>query len=257
MGGRCDMGVDIYVLKFLLACRQRGVHFGRVLQLGRQGFYVQPHERPIVEALLAEAGLAKEASALMHSPYCEGLFSILGASRINSIDISRYEMATFIHDFNEPIPNAFHNKFDTLFDGGSLEHIFNIPLALRNLMQVVKLGGVILSVNGANNFLGHGFFQFSPELMYRVFCKENGFSCKSFLMSLDGNPVLHPTLDPADQKTRLEIGSTDFRTYLMVIARKIEAVDIFGSWPQQSDYKPLWEESSVLRGEPHSPLCID
>jgi hypothetical protein len=243
------MGVDTYVLKFLLECRQRGIQFGRTLQLGRQGFYAPPHDYPIVAKLVTDAGLSADASTIYRASFTEELFRALGATRIDSIDASPYEGATLVYDLNDPIPMEVQGKYDTVFDGGSLEHIFNVPTALRSLMQIVQIGGTVLSVNGANGFLGHGFFQFSAELMYRVFCRENGFTCEAFLMPLDGNPTLRPAPDPAAKNRRLEIGVTGYPTYLMVIAKKIDAAKVFGVWPQQSDYKPLWEAARVSNSQ--------
>jgi hypothetical protein len=31
------------------------------------------------------------------------------------------------------------------------------------------------AVTPANNQMGHGFYQFSPELFFRVFSQENGY----------------------------------------------------------------------------------
>ncbi len=44
------------------------------------------------------------------------------------------------------------------------------------------LGGHFISVTFANNFLGHGFHQFSPELYFRVFCPANGFEVESLML---------------------------------------------------------------------------
>ena len=42
-------------------------------------------------------------------------------------------------------------------------------------MEMVKRGGHFIGVTTLNNFCGHGFYQFSPELYYRVFAPGNGF----------------------------------------------------------------------------------
>jgi 2-polyprenyl-3-methyl-5-hydroxy-6-metoxy-1,4-benzoquinol methylase len=53
-----------------------------------------------------------------------------------------------------------------VFDGGTLEHIFDYPTAIKNCMKMVKPGGHLLLTTPANNWFGHGFYQFSPELFY-------------------------------------------------------------------------------------------
>ena len=40
---------------------------------------------------------------------------------------------------------------------------------------MLTVGGSIFVNTPANNMMGHGFYQFSPELMYRIFAEANGF----------------------------------------------------------------------------------
>jgi predicted outer membrane repeat protein len=46
-----------------------------------------------------------------------------------------------------PIPEQFKNKYSLLIDGGTTEHIFNIPVAYKNIMDMV-----MISNNNANFF---------------------------------------------------------------------------------------------------------
>ena len=92
-----------------------------------------------------------------------------------SIDASAYENATMVHDMNLPVGDELKQKFSVVIDGGTLEHVFNFPTAIRNCMEMLKVGGHFFAHTMANNFMGHGFYQFSPELFYRVFSPENGF----------------------------------------------------------------------------------
>jgi hypothetical protein len=66
-------------------------------------------------------------------------------------------------------------------DGGTTEHVFNFPTALTNAMQMVETGGHLVIITGGNNFCGHGFYQFSPELFYRALSAENGFEMKRLI----------------------------------------------------------------------------
>jgi 2-polyprenyl-3-methyl-5-hydroxy-6-metoxy-1,4-benzoquinol methylase len=76
---------------------------------------------------------------------------------VSSIDASDYENATYVHDLNVPIPDHLKGQFDLVDDGGTLEHVFNFPVALRNCMEMVKVGGHLLLNVPTNNFVGHGF----------------------------------------------------------------------------------------------------
>lgn len=148
------MGVDVYVLKFLCHCREMYGPFGRTLQLGRQGIYLHPSHLKTADAIVLEHGLGPDFDKVGGGePYAETFFSSLGSTEIVACDASPYEGANFIHDFNNPLPTATCEPFDTIVDGGSLEHIFNVPVALTNLMRLTRVGGLILSINGAITFL--------------------------------------------------------------------------------------------------------
>ena len=60
-------------------------------------------------------------------------------------------------------------------DGGTLEHVFDYPTALRNAMRMVRVGGHLILNAPVNNFPGHGFYQISPELFFRVLSPQFGF----------------------------------------------------------------------------------
>ena len=42
--------------------------------------------------------------------------------------------------------------------------------------------GHFIQITVANNFIGHGFYQFSPELIHRVFSGENGFAVEAVVL---------------------------------------------------------------------------
>jgi hypothetical protein len=52
---------------------------------------------------------------------------------------------------------------DLAIDGGTLEYVFNLPMAVGNLMGLVK-GGAAYTQSPCNSLAGHGFYQFSPEI---------------------------------------------------------------------------------------------
>lgn len=91
-------------------------------------------------------------------------------------DFQTYEGTEIIHDFNKSISKKYHNKFDIVFDFGSLEHIFNIAEAISNLARIVKVQGLIFNENPLL-MLNHGFYSFNPTFYYDFFA-ENGFDVK-------------------------------------------------------------------------------
>lgn len=97
-----------------------------------------------------------------------------GATTVASIDASGYEGATFVQDLNIPIEADFP-KFDSVLDAGSLAHVFDVKTAFRNVIKCCRVGGQILHISPANNYLGHGFCQFSPELFFSIYSQARGF----------------------------------------------------------------------------------
>jgi hypothetical protein len=59
------------------------------------------------------------------------VFKSLGARSIASLEASAFEGAKFVHNLNQPVGNEFKQRFDLVYDGGMLEHIFNFPVASR------------------------------------------------------------------------------------------------------------------------------
>ena len=83
--------------------------------------------------------------------------------------------ASVVPDISMPLRPDLIGQFDLAIDGGTLEHVFNFPAAAADLLRLVKVGGAVYTQNPCNNLAGHGFYQFSPELMYRMFSQQNGF----------------------------------------------------------------------------------
>jgi hypothetical protein len=151
------MGIDVTGLNLLRFATARNGGFGKVATLGRQSIHVSKAK---IQSLL------KTPSDYKPADYCEELLGqFFGASSVESFDVSDYEKATHIVDLNVPLPESF-GGFNTVIDAGTLEHVFNISEALRNVSNLCAPGGQILHVLPANNFCGHGFWQVSPELFF-------------------------------------------------------------------------------------------
>src|SRR5207253_10746057 len=98
------MGVEYNTSRFLLQARDQGVRFGRVLTIGRQNLVITPRD---LEKLAQEFAFApreltdmQPPSALTYvEPFCTRL---LKADEVESLDVSTYEGATYVHDLNAP-----------------------------------------------------------------------------------------------------------------------------------------------------------
>jgi SAM-dependent methyltransferase len=150
---------------------------------------------------------------------------------------------------NQPIPRDWHQRFDIVFDGGTLEHVFNLPAAFASCMQLVKPGGRFLAVTVANNWCGHGFYQFSPELFFRVFTRDNGFSIVELYVGDADGRRHYAVADPAVVRSRVEFWTSD-PVYLLVHARRDTVVDPFATIPNQADYERDWAGTREQQAAP-------
>jgi hypothetical protein len=236
------LGFDTNGVRFLFAARTSGVDFGHAATLGRQGLHLDARA---LGRVLQQAGIERpqeSARELLRvgEGYAEPLLTLLGAEEICSIDASAYEGASVVHDMNQPVVEELKGRFSVVIDGGSLEHVFDFPRAIRNVMEMVRLDGWFLGITPANNFMGHGFYQFSPEVFFRLFDSANGFRTERVLIFEDtSRPRWYEVNDPRKVHRRVELISRH-PTYLLVQARKIREVGVLTTPPQQSDYVALW-----------------
>jgi hypothetical protein len=208
-----------------------------------------------MRAVLAEAGLPNElfAPGAPDTGYAEPVFKSLGARNIWSLDASGFEGAEFTHDLNQPIGADLKARFDLVYDGGTLEHVFNFPMALQNCMEMVRENGRFFMHTVANNWCGHGFYQFSPELFYTVFCPDNGFEVERMILHAVG-PYgrWYEVSNPQTIRSRVELFNS-LPLQLLVQVRRAKITPLFNRIPQQSDYTPRWAEQSPDQANPFAP----
>jgi len=220
------MAIDRDTLKFLLHL-QLSLVGKRVLTIGRMEWYGGK--------LGIEALNRKFKSNSVPSKYADFVFNVLGSKRVDSLDYSAYEGATIQHDLNVPVPEELHNQFDFILDSGTLEHVYNCQEAILSYMKMCKVGGSLVLVLPANNQMGHGFYQFSPEFFYRTLCENQGFKVVEMLLRTgNGFGKWFEIKDPKKIGARQEI-KTYTRTMLFIHAVKTNDVSRYAS-AIQSDY---------------------
>lgn len=225
------MGVDIQGLRFLKAIHNDSGDFKKTLTIGRQGMYIQKHS---VEAILGIQDFGM-------TDFCEPMLQkYFGSTIVDSIDNSTYEGASLIYDLNNPLPNDI-GKYDTIFDGGCLEHIFNINQALKNLSGLCNPGGQIIHVLPANNQCGHGFWQFSPELFFSLYSEKNGYKDTIVFVGDTADANWTYRVMPPEKGQRHDI---QHHNPIYVMVRTILNGDTFSHDDvQQSDYDYIWKQS--------------
>lgn len=235
------MGLDIHSAQFLWNQKRRGVYFGRVLTLGRQAVYMP---LSLYQSQLRALGVDRR-----QPDYADDFFRGLGATAMDFMDASNYEGANILHDLNQPISKQFAEAYDCVFDGGALEHVFNFPAALKNCMELVRPGGHLIIITTWNNYAGHGFYQFSPELFYSALSVENGYTVEQMLIVQRNR--WYAVANPRKVGSRIELVNNE-PTLLFVTASRIESKPIFATWPQQSDYSAMWSPGQVQPIQPPS-----
>lgn len=238
---RAKMGISIGPFHFLLRCK---INYGRTLVLGRQELRL-PASRVAIKEVLHELRPDIDVDTFYGERYADSLFLALGATELSYMDASDYEGARLIHDLNQPVPKEWWGQYDTVIDGGTLEHVFHIPNALASIAHLLKVGGTFISMTTANNWLGHGFYQFSPELMFR-FCDMFGFEAEKiefYVRMGDRSVQIIPQEDPKKLGRRVEYNPTPSNRFdLMTHAKKL--MNREPSYLYQSDYSTAWTDSN-------------
>lgn len=225
--------IDTTEQRLLEACARRDVDFTRTVMCGRQH--------------------------LADGTNSEAFFRRLGASTVDSIDASDFEGASILADLNRPLPQQLRRRFSVVFDGGTLEHVFDIAAALRSCLDLVELNGHYIASSPANNWPGHAFYQFSPELVFRTLSPESGFRMRAaFIVELRKTQRWYELPDPEAVGARVH-WMNRFRTKLLVVARRVELLDLSTFVPQQSDYLNRWRAhglppATIPKYEPKNPV---
>lgn len=242
------MGIDCVTFQRLTELSQRIDVPRRSLMLGRQGFHFQPKYRKYYRAALGAADAELSVPQLRtEDGYSETALSKLGFGDVEAMDFSDFEGAQHIHDLNAPVPDTLKNQFDFILDGGTLEHVFNAPMALQNVFDMLKPNGVFVSANGMNGWYGHGLYQFGPDLVWSFW--KRSANCEVMrCMAVPKDPE-HPPIDLPDPAAtgrrlrhlwkRLPAG----RVYLYYEVRKTEEAALSGS-TLQSDYQARWQSAA-------------
>jgi len=236
------MAIGIDALEALGLLKSAGVEFGHVVTLGHQQFEIRIENLANRRSLKEYSEVVSQVRESGHG-YAEPLFYEFGAQSLESIDYDDYEGCTLTHDLNEPIPKEWCQRADIVFDGGTLEHVFNFPVAIANAMNLVKKGGFFVTCTPCNNYPGHGFYQFSPELFFRLFNDANGFQVNLMVLA-EAKPKgrLYGVKDPAELGHRISF-SGQGALQLIMIARRKSIAEILKESPSQSDYSHTWQSA--------------
>lgn len=181
-------------------------------------------------------------------------FEMLGFGKVSALDYSDYEGADIVFDLNcRELPKEVKGAYDFVINGGTLEHVFDVAQALRNINELAKLDGIIYHIVPLAGWVEHGFYSFSPTFFIDYY-KENECVIRQINMEYvsDSLPVLY------SQDCRLFGGSSEQineyiresmkggynRIILQCIVEK--TLPLKNTNPIQGFYTDLYEQFAVI-----------
>ena len=165
------MGIAPGAAELLFRCSKKIKFKGKLLQLGNQKIICSKKKFIKLKNKYHNKNIKINSEEKFDSNL---FFKLLNFNQVQSIDVNNYENATIIEDLNFPVKKKYYEYFDFIYDGGTLEHIFNISQALNNLCKIVKTKGYIMHLSPVNNYIDHGFYSINPTLL-KDYYEQNNF----------------------------------------------------------------------------------
>jgi len=253
------MGLTSSNLKFLLKKSKQYKFSGPLLTFGNQDIYATAQDvkrwakedgvllsQP-KEVLYSTSGdvptINKEAKEYIHA---KTFFEFLGIREEEYYDIDKFDFdrPKIIHDLQYPIESKYHDFFNLIVDSGTLEHIFDVRAVMENIVRITKTGGYVLQFIPAQNFLNHGFYQFSPTFFYD-FYTQNGFEIvDAYIVEIRGSYDRYYAYDQEKDYTGLFFnpGNRLVNCFLVKKVSKVGQIVL----PDQFFYKKLAEDTKLV-----------
>lgn len=168
------------------------------------------------------------------------------------MDFSEYENADIVFDLNQNLPVNMFEKYDYVINGGTLEHIFDVAKAMRNISDMVKPEGIIIHVVPFAGLADHGFYSFSPTF-FQDYYEANDFVIIDLnieFLLYDNNVIFSQDCRIFDNdysklndyvKEIMQINEVEC-ALLMCIAQKKDSKDAL--YPIQGMYRRIYSKSN-------------
>ncbi|PSL17848.1 class I SAM-dependent methyltransferase [Shimia abyssi] len=227
---------------------------GNFVMLGRQRWIGKRRKRSsaLFDETLAEyyPGLTEADLKNAEDIYSETFFEKIGFDKVDSMDVSEFENATIVQDLAGELPEDLMNRFDVVYDGGTCEHVFDLPTAYRNINKMLKPGGVLIGHSPCNNWINHGFYQITPEMVYGFWEKTLGYevlqcALQPMLPMFARRVVTTSNPNETGVRPRLKGKLPEGPVILTYAVRKPLSGAGEGEKVYQSDYTQRWAESDT------------
>jgi len=156
----------------------------------------------------------------------KSFFLALGLE-LEVIDITSVRGGEILLDLNEACDTSLHGRYAVIIDGGTIEHCFNIAQAAKNILNMTRKGGHILSVNPLNMF-NHGFYNINPT-WYHDFYHQNGCTIISLSLIRLGDNHSFSQVPMTDRFSQAPTNS-------MLVLHAVKSTEQNITWPTQTKY---------------------
>lgn len=233
------MGLNTGILKYIIKVKKQYNLKGPILTFGNQDIYASEHD--IVRWLKKEElpvrmpdkiQRSTSQSLLRVSPktanfiHAKTFFEFLGIPKEEYYDIDKFDFdkPKILQDLEKPLDTKYHNFFNFVLDSGTIEHIFDVKTVMENIVNAVKVGGYALQVVPAENFLNHGFYQFSPTFFYDFYAANQFEIIEAYIIELRNFVYRFYSYDHMKDFTGLIFFNPKYRRVNCFLVRKLGKV---------------------------------
>lgn len=244
------MGIATGAAELLFKLSKKIKFKGSLLQVGNQDILFSSNK---LLKLLKKYNYSKIKLNNKKKIKSKFFFKLFNLDNIKSIDINKYENADIIEDLNFPIKKKYYSNFDSIYDGGSLEHVFNISEGLQNLNKMLKPNGYIMHLLPCNNYIDHGFYSISPTLLRDFYIQNNYIIIENYLVKqkfdLSKNSVWQVyNYEHEKIKYYNKWNWGNNRMLVWIVAKKTKKINKF-NYPTQSKYLKLYKKDKINKNK--------
>jgi len=180
------MAISVIEYQLIRSLQEQGLfpRGGDLLEIGEANWYgdigldvlrqdverfAAPEQRAaLLAGLDAAAGREDEATWELARIFWH---AFLSPASITAIDLGGTKAARKL-DLNEPIDIG--QRFDIVHNAGTLEHVFDIAQAFRNIHNLTRPGGFMIHHAPFVGWVDHGFYALQPTLFWDL-AEANGY----------------------------------------------------------------------------------
>lgn len=186
------MGIPSQIARLLLREHRYKPIAGSFLVIGRQTVQLTPAQalslveielgiKPSVCADDLEIDTSTRASSGQRYITDRAFLALFSGAQYHCLDQSGYEGADIVFDLCNPdLPAECQGRFDFIYDGSSLDNVFDPAAAIRNLARATRAGGRIMHLNRTAR-MHSDYLAFSLAWFHDFYSVNNFQDCQVYL----------------------------------------------------------------------------